>query len=146
VPALAAKLQHVLAKQKRHLPSVLVVDDEPDLVEILTDVLHEQGFAASGALNGREAQEVLRAVIPDAILLDLDMPQVNGWEFLTQLRTRTELDGVRVVILTGKDQSPHDRARGLSLGASAYLLKPCPVDEIIRALETALHRPEGGAA
>ncbi|MDP3702942.1 MAG: response regulator [Candidatus Omnitrophota bacterium] len=146
VPALAAKLQHVLAKQKRHLPYVLVVDDEPDLVEILTDMLNEQGFAASGAHNGREAQEVLRAVTPDAILLDLDMPQVNGWEFLMQLRRRAELDGVRVVILTGKDPSLHDRVRGLSLGASAYLLKPCPVDDIIRALETALHEPGGGAA
>ena len=145
VPALAAKLQHVLAKQKLHQPYVLVVDDEPDLVEVLTEMLRQLGFAASGAHNGREAQEVLRAVKPDAILLDLDMPQINGWEFLAQLRARTELDSVRVVILTGKDQSPDDRVRGLSLGASDYLLKPCPVDDIIRALQAAL-RPGRGAA
>ena len=146
VPALAAKLQHVLAKQTHHQPYVLVVDDEPDLVEVLTEMLNEQGYTASGAHNGHEAQDVLRAVTPDAILLDLDMPQVSGWEFLMQLRRRAELDGVRVVILTGKDPSLNDRVRGLSLGASAYLLKPCPVDDIIRALETALHEPEGDAA
>lgn len=137
-PALAATLQHVLAKQKLHQPYVLVVDDEPDLVEILTAVLREQGFAASGAHNGREALEVLRAVRPDAILLDLDMPEVNGWEFLAQLRVTDSSEPVRIVILTGKDQSMEDRARGLGMGASAYLLKPCPVDEIIRALRDAL--------
>ena len=141
VPALAAKLQHVLAKQKLHQPYVLVVDDEPDLLEILTAVLSEQGFAASGAANGREALEVLRAVTPDAILLDLDMPQVNGWDVLAQLRVSAGLENVRVVILTGKDQSPEDRKRGLSLGASDYLLKPCPIDDILRALQTALHLP-----
>jgi len=145
VPALAAKLQHVLAKQKLHQPYVLVVDDEPDLVEILTAVLTEQGFAASGCLNGREALEILRTVKPDAILLDLDMPQINGWELLAQLREHRGLEQIRVVILTGKDQSPEDRQRGLSLGASGYLLKPCQVDDIIRALQTALATPPGGA-
>lgn len=137
-PALAATLQHVLAKQKLHRPYVLVVDDEPDLVEILTAVLAEHGFAASGAHNGREALEVLRAVTPDAILLDLDMPEVNGWEFLAQLRAAEEVKAMRIVILTGKDQSSEDRARGLSMGASDYLLKPCRVDEIIRALQSTL--------
>ena len=137
-PVLAAKLQHVLAKQKLHQPYVLVVDDEPDLVEILTAVLREQGFAASGAHNGREALEVLRAVRPNAILLDLDMPEVNGWEFLAQLRVTERAEPVRVIILTGKDQSMEDRARGLGMGASSYLLKPCPVDEIIRALRDAV--------
>jgi len=145
-PALAAKLQHVLAKQKLRQPYVLVVDDEPDLVEILTAVLAEHGFAASGAANGREALEVLHAVQPDAILLDLDMPQINGWDVLAQLRGHRDLEQVRVVILTGKDQSPEDRTRGLSLGASDYLLKPCPVDQIIRALQTALSPPEGASS
>lgn len=144
-PTLLAKLQHVLAKQKLHQPHVLVVDDEPDLVEILTAVLTEQGFAASGALNGREALEILRAVKPDAILLDLDMPQINGWDVLAQLRGHRGLERIRVVILTGKDQSPEDRQRGLSLGASDYLLKPCSVDDIIRALQTALSTPPAGA-
>lgn len=143
-PALLAKLEHVLAKQKRHRPYILVVDDEPDLVEILTAVLSEQGFAASGALNGREALEVIRAVKPDAILLDLDMPELNGWELLAHLRANDSLQEIRVVILTGKDQSPEDRQRGLSLGASDYLLKPCPPDDIVRALSLALKPQEPG--
>lgn len=144
VPALLAKLEHVLAKQKRRRPYVLVVDDEPDLVEILTAVLNERGFAASGASNGSEALEIIRAVAPDAILLDLDMPQVNGWQVLAQLRAGRGLGNIRVVILTGKDQSREDQQRGRSLGASDYLLKPCAPDEIIRALQLALKAPPSG--
>lgn len=135
-----ATLQHVLAKQKHHQPYVLVVDDEPDLVEILTAVLNQEGFSASGALNGREALEVIRNVVPDAILLDLDMPEVNGWELLTSLRA-SGLEDIRIVILTGKDQSSQDRRRGLLLGASEYLLKPCAPEDIVRALQDALRSP-----
>lgn len=143
-PALVAILEHVLAKQKRHRPYVLIVDDEPDLVEILTAVLSEQGFAASGASNGQEALDVIRTVKPDAMLLDLEMPQINGWEVLAQLRTIEQWQDIRVVILTGKDQSAEDRQRGLSLGASAYLLKPCRLEEIVKALHSAL-QPSGPA-
>lgn len=138
VPVLLAKFQRVLAYQKRSKPFVLVVDDEPDLVEILTAFLQERGFAASGAANGAEAMDVARTVRPDAILLDLDMPQINGWEFLYRMKVDAGLRHVRVVILTGKDQSPADRQQGLSLGASEYLLKPCPPEEIARALHAAL--------
>jgi len=142
---LIAKLKYVLAKQKLHKPYVLVVDDEPDLVEILTALLNERGFAASGALNGAEALEVVRNVRPDAILLDLDMPLINGWEFLYRLKSDVRLADVRVVILTGKDQRPEDREQGFSLGASDYLMKPCPPDDIIRALHLALKaQPSGG--
>lgn len=141
IPSLLAKLKHILAKQKLHKPYVLVVDDEPDLVDILTAVLNDQGFAASGAANGCEALEAIRSAKPDAILLDLDMPQMNGWELLAQLRATTALRDIRVVILTGKDQAAEDRRRGLLLGASDYLLKPCEPTAIIRALQLALSAP-----
>lgn len=141
VPVLLAKLQQALACQKRPKPFVLVVDDEPDLVEILAAYLRERGFAASGAGNGAEAIDVVRAVQPDAILLDLDMPQINGWEFLYRMKADAGLRRARVVILTGKDQSPADRQQGLSLGASEYLVKPCPPDDIARAIQAALEQP-----
>lgn len=137
-PRLQACLQAVLARQRLHRPYVLVVDDEPDLVEILTAALIDQGFAASGARDGVEALEVIEAIEPDVVLLDLDMPRLNGWQFLEQLRHAQDRHHVRVVVLTGKDQSLEDRERGLALGASDYLLKPCAPDDIVRALETAL--------
>jgi len=146
VPALLATLEHVLAKQKRRKPYVLVVDDEPDLVEILTAVLKERGFAASGASNGREAFEVIRSVKPDAILLDLDMPQVSGWQFLAQLRAGEGLGDIRVDILTGQDQSLEDQQKGRSLGAAEYHLKPSAPDNIIRALHLALKASASGGS
>lgn len=138
VPTLIAHLRQVMEKHRSRKPYVLVVDDEPDLVEILTALLNQQGFSASGAANGHEALDVIRSVKPDAVLLDLDMPHANGWDVLGQMRTNADLANVRVVILTGKDQTPEDRERGLSLGASNYLLKPCPPEAIIQALQQAV--------
>lgn len=138
LPVIMAKLQHALAKQRTQKPYVLVVDDEPDFVEILTAFLSEGGFAASGALNGREALEVVHAVQPDAILLDLDMPQVDGWELLARLRENKSLEHIRVVILTGHAQTKADEQRGKAMGASAYLLKPCDFQDVIRAIQVSL--------
>jgi DNA-binding response OmpR family regulator len=137
-PKVQACLQAVLARQRLRRPYILVVDDEPDLVEILTAALIDQGFGASGARDGVEALDVIETIEPDAVLLDLDMPRLDGWQFLEQLRQARDRRRVRVVVLTGKDQSPEDRERGLALGASDYLLKPCAPDDIVRALETAL--------
>ena len=141
LPILLAKLQHVLARRATGKPLVLVVDDEPDLVEILTAFLQQRGFAASGVCSGADALEVLRPVQPDAVLLDLDMPQIDGWEVLQRIRADAKLQGARVVILTGRDQTPSDRRNGLSRGASEYLTKPCAPDTIVRALDAALKQP-----
>ncbi len=141
LPLLVAKLQEVVARHTAQRPYILVVDDEPDLVDILTTMLGQAGFATSSAVDGREALDLMRAVKPDALLLDLDMPRVNGWEVLGILRSAPGLGDVRVVILTGKDQTPEDRRRGLELGAADYLLKPCALDDIVRALQAALREP-----
>lgn len=139
LPVLLAKLHHALAKRKAQKPYVLVVDDEPDFVEILTTFLREGGCAASGALDGREAFEVVRTVQPDAILLDLDMPYVDGWEFLAKLKVSKALADIRVVILTGMARTPTEQQRGKAMGASAYLLKPCNLHDVLQAIQTALH-------
>ena len=140
LPVIMAKLEHALAKQRTQKPYVLVVDDEPDFVEILTAFLTEGGFAASGALDGREALEVVHSVQPDAILLDLDMPHVDGWEFLARLKTNKSLEHIRVVILTGHAKSHADEQRGKEMGASAYLMKPCDFQDVIKAIQTSLKK------
>ena len=136
-----AKLQHALAKQKGQKPYVLVVDDEPRLVEILTAFLNEAGMAASGALNGREALEVVRSVQPDAILLDVDMPSVDGWEVLARLKAKKALANIRVVILTGAAQTEADQQRAKAMGASAYLRKPCDMRDVLQAIHSSLENP-----
>lgn len=141
-PTIAASLARAAAHAHGPKPFVLVVDDEADLVEILTSMLEQEGFAASGALDGQEALEVVRTVTPDVLLLDLDMPRVNGWQVLEELRERKVLEHIRVVILTGREQTLDAKQRGLRLGASDYLLKPCEPDAIVRALRAALAAKE----
>ena len=138
-PLLLAKLQRLLSRRQTQHPYVLVVDDEPDLVEIMTLWLDEHGFLTSSATNGTQALEIARAVHPDAILLDVDMPQLNGWQVLEQLKHTTGLADIRVVILTGVATTDRDRQAGLSHGADAYLLKPCQPDDVTRALQSVLH-------
>lgn len=137
-PVIAAALERALAQRHGGRPFVLVVDDEPDLVDILTTVLDQEGFAAAGALDGQEALEVVRMMTPDVLLLDLDMPRIDGWQVLERLQKQQMLARIRVVILTGQEQTVAAKQRGMRLGAADYLLKPCAPDEIVRALQTAL--------
>ncbi len=139
-PTLLARLKNAL-RQRVRKPYVLIVDDEPDLVDLMQTALTQKGYIASGASNGMEALEIMRSVQPDAILLDLDMPLLNGWDFLHQIRAGPGLGTTKVIILTGADQSLEDRQHGLQLGACNYLLKPCEPDEVIRAVEAALAPP-----
>lgn len=144
LPLLLAHLQYTLARQRHHRPYILVVDDEPDMVDIMTSALTQRGFLASGAYNGAQALDIIRSVHPDAILLDIDMPQVDGWHFLKLLKSMPDMNDIRVVILTGVDQKPEDRRLGLEQGAFAYLLKPCAPDEVVRTIELALKTSKRG--
>jgi DNA-binding response OmpR family regulator len=138
IPTLMAKIYHLIAKQKIKKPYVLVVDDEPDIVDITTAELMRAGFIASGASNGAEALDVVRKVQPDDILLDLEMPLLNGWEFLNQVRKEMADLRLPIVILTGTDRRIEDRQEALALGAYDYLLKPCEPSEIIEAIQKAM--------
>ncbi len=137
-PILIAILQRTLAQRSFAKPFVLVVDDEPDLVEILTALLNERGFSASGASDGAEALEIIRSVRPDVILLDLEMPRVTGWEVLQQIKTNHGWKDIGVVILTGKHQTLEERRQGKAWGATEYLLKPCSPEDIVRAIQSTL--------
>ncbi len=140
-PILVAKLKNAL-RQRVKRPYILIVDDEADLVDVLSESLTGAGYVVSGASNGMEALEVIRSVHPDVIVLDLDMPLLNGWDFLHQARAGRGLASSKVIILTGVDQSLEDRQQGLKLGACDYLLKPCDPKEVDRAIEAALMPPE----
>ncbi len=136
--ALEATIKWTLARHIYRKPFVLLVDDEPDIIDVMSSALEFQGFMTSGAQNGVEALEIIRAIQPDAMLLDLEMPYMNGWELLHQLQTSPTTQKIKVVILTGVDQRIEDRQEGLKLGAQDYLLKPCDPDEVITALQAAL--------
>ena len=120
---------------------VLVVDDEPNIVELLKVSLEFQGFAVATAASGTEALETARDFGPDAFILDVMMPGMDGFELLSRLRT-DGFDGP-VLYLTAKDAVEH-RIHGLTIGADDYVTKPFSLEEVITRLRVILRR--GGKA
>ncbi|GAB3945646.1 response regulator transcription factor [Corynebacterium tapiri] len=116
---------------------VLVVDDEPNIVDLLNVSLKFQGFEVSTADSGQQALEVAREVRPDAFILDVMMPGMDGFELLGKLRDEG-LDGP-VLYLTAKD-AVEDRIHGLTIGADDYVTKPFSLEEVITRLRVILRR------
>lgn len=123
------------------LAKVLVVDDEPNIVELLTVSLKFQNFEVYSANSGNEALRVAREVNPDAYILDVMMPGMDGFELLGKLR-QEGLDGP-VLYLTAKD-GVDQRIYGLTIGADDYVTKPFSLEEVITRLRVIMRR--GGAA
>ncbi|MDK8244960.1 response regulator transcription factor [Corynebacterium sp. UMB10321] len=116
---------------------VLVVDDEPNIVELLTVSLKFQGFEVESAGSGQEALEKVKDFRPDAFILDVMMPGMDGFELLGKLRSE-DIDGP-VLFLTAKD-AVEDRIHGLTIGADDYVTKPFSLEEVITRLRVILRR------
>lgn len=126
-------MEGVNEKTKR----ILVVDDEPNIVELLNVSLKFQGFEVATANSGVEALEVAKDFKPDAFILDVMMPGMDGYELLPKLRAEG-LDGP-VLYLTAKDAVEH-RIHGLTIGADDYVTKPFSLEEVITRLRVILRR------
>lgn len=112
-------------------PRVLVVDDEPQMVGIVAYALETQGFEVTAAYDGRQALDKIAAAPPDLVVLDIMLPQVNGWQVCRQVREGTMIP---VILLTAKDED-EDVIHGLELGADDYITKPFnPREVALRAL------------
>jgi two-component system KDP operon response regulator KdpE len=118
--------------------TVLVVDDEPRMVEFITMNLELEGFRVVGAPNGHEALEKASREMPDLVILDIMMPHMDGFETLENLR---ETSQVPVIFLTAKSDEA-DRIRGLDLGADDYITKPFSTRELISRMKAVLRRTE----
>ena len=112
------------------LPSrdVLVVDDEPDMVDIIELVLREAGYETRSASNGKRALEAVEARMPGLVLLDMLMPVMDGWECARELRARFG-PTLPIVVITAAE---HVRARSAEIGADDVLPKPFEVDDLLR--------------
>jgi two-component system, OmpR family, response regulator len=120
---------------------LLVVDDEPNIVELLSASLRYAGFDVSTARSGREAVERIRNVRPDLVVLDVLMPGVDGFSVLRQLRGNGV--DIPVLFLTAKD-AHEDRITGLTLGADDYVTKPFSLAEVIARIQAILRRAGNG--
>ncbi len=120
---------------------ILVVDDEERMVRFIRLNLEHDGFQVSEAFNGRQAVQKLRDVNPDLILLDVMMPDLDGFEVLEMIR---EISNVPVIMLTAKGEED-DRVRGLELGADDYVTKPFSPRELVSRVRAVLRRTEGAS-
>jgi len=115
---------------------VLVVDDEPRMISFMRMNLELEGCRVITASNGKDALERARDALPDVVLLDIMMPQMDGFEVLRRLR---EWSTVPVIVLTAKDDE-EDRIRGLELGADDYIGKPFSHRELVSRIRAVLRR------
>jgi two-component system response regulator MprA len=116
---------------------ILIVDDEPAVRDALQLALSCDGYDVDSAVNGREALELVEFSCPDAVVLDVLMPQLGGLEVCRRLRTRG--DRTPVLMLTARD-AVSDRVAGLDAGADDYLVKPFALDELLARLRALLRR------
>jgi chemosensory pili system protein ChpA (sensor histidine kinase/response regulator) len=111
-------------------PRVLVVDDSISIRRTLEQTLTRAGFEVELARDGIEALDRMLVSAPRVVVLDIEMPRLDGYELLTILRDTPQFADVRVVMLTSRAAEKH-REHALQLGARAYLVKPCPQDTLI---------------
>jgi two-component system, OmpR family, response regulator MprA len=121
---------------------ILVVDDEPAVRDSLDRALRLEGYTVDLAADGAEALDALGSESPDAVVLDLMMPRVDGLEVCRRMRAAG--DRTPVLVLTARD-GVSDRVKGLDAGADDYLVKPFALDELLARLRALLRRSGAGA-
>ena len=120
----------VLSDRKK----ILVVDDEEDILHFLELVLREKGYEVVTAGGGHEALTQAQIERPDLVLLDIMMPQMDGWEVLKLLRVDEETSHIPVAMLSARTEAK-DRVQGLQEGAVDYICKPFSLKELLSKIE-----------
>ena len=121
---------------------ILIVEDEPDLLRSLAQALQEEGYAVDTAADGPSGLFNAQTSDYDAVVLDVMLPKMDGWEILRRLRQTKKTP---VLMLTARDQS-RDRVRGLDTGADDYVVKPFDLPELFARLRALIRRGAGQAA
>ena len=118
---------------------ILIVEDEPGMIELLTVALEDEGYSISIANNGQQGLKKVDEESPDLIISDVMMPDMNGYDFCQQLRENPKTAAIPFIFLTAK-KDVSDRVRGLNLGADDYLSKPFHVVEVVARIKTLMQR------
>jgi DNA-binding response OmpR family regulator len=118
---------------------VLVVEDEPNIVDSLSFLMKQAGFTVQVARDGDTALRVLASQVPDLILLDVMLPRRDGYDVCRTIRANPAWRGIKVIMLTAKGREL-DRRKGLELGADDYVTKPFSTREIVERVRSLLER------
>jgi CheY-like chemotaxis protein len=115
---------------------VLVVDDDPDILEALSEILEAEGFEIRRARNGKEALERLEPDPPHLILLDLMMPVMDGWEFAQRMRQKPDFAAIPIIVLSA-DRNVGSKAK--DIGAMGHLAKPFELNDLLSMVRQSLN-------
>lgn len=129
-------------KEDEMLGKVLLVDDEPDILLMLKYNLEKEGFLVQTALNGREGIEVAKIFVPDIIVLDVMMPEMDGMETCIELRSMSSLKNVLITFLTARGED-YSQIAGFESGADGYITKPIKPRVLVSRLKALLRRKNG---
>jgi two-component system alkaline phosphatase synthesis response regulator PhoP len=123
--------------------TILVVDDEKDIVEMLKYNLQKEGYSVLAALDGKRALE-MSLKVPDLILLDVMLPELDGWEVARRLRSDRKTSQIPIVFLTARTNEM-DEVVGLELGADDYIVKPISLPKLMARIRAVFRRKEAHA-
>jgi DNA-binding response OmpR family regulator len=123
--------------EKRMSKTILIVDDEPNIVLSVEFLLKREGFEVRTAADGQAAIEMLAASRPDLMILDVMMPRKNGFEVCKEVRADPALSDMPIILLSAKGREV-EIAKGLSLGADAYITKPFSTHELVARVKEML--------
>jgi CheY-like chemotaxis protein len=126
----AKKTASSASKSSREPPLILVVDDFEDNRAMYVEYLQFQGFRVAEAVNGEEAVERARALVPALVVMDLSLPVMDGWEATRRLKADPKTKHIVVVALTGHAEPSHAK-RALDAGCDDFLAKPCLPDQLV---------------
>ena len=117
---------------------VLCIEDEPEMIDLIRLILERKGFEVIGAVGGQEGLNTVRSEKPDLVLLDLMMPDVDGWEVYRQMKADDELKSIPVVVVTAKAQSI-DKVLGLHIAkVDDYVTKPFGPTDLLDSVDRVL--------
>ncbi|MGB3693580.1 MAG: response regulator transcription factor [Spirulinaceae cyanobacterium] len=116
---------------------LLLIDDDPNLILLVKDYLEFRGYQVITAENGREALDILEQKIPDMIICDVMMPEMDGYALVDHVRKDARTNWIPVLFLSAKGQS-QDRVKGLNTGADVYMVKPFEPEELVAQVESSL--------
>ena len=121
---------------------VVCIEDEPEMIDLVKLILSRKGFQVVGAMGGREGLEAIQAHKPDLVLLDLMMPDMDGWEVYQKMKADDSTKAIPVIIVTAKAQSI-DKVLGLNIAkVDDYITKPFGPQELLQSVEQVLAKQD----
>src|SRR5438552_9862124 len=126
------------------VPRILVVEDDPDIAQLVAHYLEKSGFSVEVLANGRDALAAIAAHVPDALVLDLMLPQVDGLEICRVVRGNPATAATPIIMLTARAEES-DRIVGLEIGADDYLAKPFSPNELVARVRALVRRAQRSA-